>query len=162
MESSETYSKAINQDEHIMAALAHGSILLPMTGVIVPIVIWITQREKSRYVAFQSLQALLFQLILIVAWVLGMGCYMLSIFSMVVAVIPLSQSPGIDQYGGIFTLFPFGVLGVSLCAGALFVIYGLVGAIMTLQGTDFRYLLIGNFIKQRWSSGHPDNGNAAG
>jgi uncharacterized Tic20 family protein len=80
MESSEIYGKAINQDERIMAALAHGSILLPMTGVIAPIVIWITQREKSRYVAFQSLQALLFQLILIVAWVLGMGCYMLSIF----------------------------------------------------------------------------------
>jgi hypothetical protein len=59
MESSETYSKAINQDEHIMAALAHGSILLPMTGVIVPIVIWITQREKSRYVASQFFQWLL-------------------------------------------------------------------------------------------------------
>ncbi len=160
MEGSETYSEAINQDERIMAALAHGSILLPMTGVIVPIVIWITQREKSRYVAFQSLQALMFQLILIVAWVLGMGCYMLSIFSMV-ATIPFAQSSGMDQYGGIFALFPFGVFGVSLCGGALFVIYGLVGAIMTIQGTNFRYLLIGDFIQRRWSSSHPGNGNGA-
>src|SRR5512147_3094320 len=70
-----------NQDERVMAALSHVSALLPMIGVIAPIVIWATQKEKSQYVAFQALQAIAYQLSMVAAWFIGMGCYMCSIIS---------------------------------------------------------------------------------
>jgi uncharacterized Tic20 family protein len=68
------------QDERVMAALAHISALLPMMGVVAPIIIWVTQKGKSKFVAFQSLQALAYQLSMILAWFVGMGCYMFSFF----------------------------------------------------------------------------------
>jgi uncharacterized Tic20 family protein len=52
-----------NQNDKIMAALAHISALLPLMGVIAPIVIWATQKDKSEYVAFQALQAVVYQLV---------------------------------------------------------------------------------------------------
>jgi uncharacterized Tic20 family protein len=59
------------QDERVMAALAQISVLVPFLGVVAPIVIWVTQKDKSRYVAFQSLQAVAFQLTMVFAWFLG-------------------------------------------------------------------------------------------
>ena len=41
-------------------------------------------------------------------------------------------------------LIPFIIFGAIFIGGAAFIIYGLVGAISTFQGKDFRYLLIGN------------------
>ena len=35
------------QDERVMAALSHLSVFIPLFGVIAPIVIWVTQKEKS-------------------------------------------------------------------------------------------------------------------
>jgi dolichyl-phosphate-mannose--protein O-mannosyl transferase len=58
-----------------MAALAHGGILLFGMGLVAAIVLWVTQKEKSRYVAFQTLQAAAYHLagfaIFRGAWVAG-------------------------------------------------------------------------------------------
>jgi uncharacterized Tic20 family protein len=59
------------QDERILAALAHGAILLPIYGIIIPTIIWITQKEKTRYVSFQSLQALAFHLTLLFLYMIA-------------------------------------------------------------------------------------------
>lgn len=71
-----------SQNDKIMAALAHVSAILPFMGVIAPIIIWATQKDKSEYVAFQALPAVAYQLLMILAWFVGMGCYMLSFFTM--------------------------------------------------------------------------------
>jgi len=70
-----------NQNDKIMAALGHISVLLPLLGLIAPIIIWTTQKEKSKYVSFQALQAIAYQLVMIFAYFIAMGCYMLSFFS---------------------------------------------------------------------------------
>jgi uncharacterized Tic20 family protein len=140
---------APTQDERLMAALAHGAILLPMTGAIVPIVIWVTQKDKSRYTAFQSLQALSFHLLLILGWFLGMGCYFASLLGMMGG-IPFSSSPRSGSIADLFYTLPFVVVSGVACISGLFVLYGLVGAILTLQGKNFRYLLLGDLIERRW------------
>ena len=60
--SADTPVASLSQDERIMAALSHATALLPFMGVIAPIVIWVTQKDKSQYVAFQALQAMAYQL----------------------------------------------------------------------------------------------------
>jgi hypothetical protein len=72
-----------NQEEKVMAALAHIAILLPLMGLVAPIVIWATQKDKSAYVNFQALQAVAYQVSLILVWFLGMGCYICSFFGTV-------------------------------------------------------------------------------
>jgi uncharacterized Tic20 family protein len=143
-----------NQDERIMAALSHVTAILPFLGVIAPIVIWVTQKDKSQYVAFQALQALGYQLTMILAWFVGMACYMCSFFGTFLGMIPLTatspEEPNPLAVAG-FTLtflIPFIVFGAIFVGGILFVIYGLVGAVMVLQGKDFRYLIIGTRLER--------------
>jgi uncharacterized Tic20 family protein len=139
------------QDERVIAALSHISAVLPMMGVIAPIVIWITQKEKSRYVAFQSLQAIAYQLSMIAAWFIGMGCYMLSFFGSFIT-IPFASSSGnsqnVDGIFGLAFLVPFLVFGATFIVGFFFIVYGIIGAIMAFQGKPFRYILIGKRVEK--------------
>jgi uncharacterized protein len=139
------------QDERVMAALANISVLVPFLGVLAPVVIWVTQKDKSCYVAFQSLQAIAFQLTMILAWFVGMSCYMCSFFGMFL-VIPLASSLGSSQsvnfLFGIPFLFPFAIFGVMFAGGFLFIVYGIAAAIMTFQGKPFRYVIIGRRVER--------------
>jgi uncharacterized Tic20 family protein len=137
-------------DERVMAALAHISVLLPLMGTIAPIVIWVTQKDKSRFVAFQALQAMVFQLIMVAAWFVGMGCYMASFITTFVA-LPLASASGNDQsvppVFALAFLIPFLVFGFIFLCGFLFIVYGVIGAVMVFQGKPFRYILIGKRIE---------------
>jgi uncharacterized protein len=138
------------QNDKIMAALAHISALLPLMGVIAPIVIWATQKDKSEFVAFQALQAIAYQLLMILAWFIGMGCYMLSFFSTFLT-IPFAGNGMEGGPGSIFFMFgfliPFMIFGLIFLGGAIFIIYGVVGAIMTFQGKHFRYAILGKRLE---------------
>jgi uncharacterized Tic20 family protein len=118
-----TSSEGGVKDEYLMAAIAHAGILIT---VIVALVIWLTQKEKSKYVEFQAKQALVYQLVvgvvLIILWIITI------ILSLVVI--------------GIF-LMPV-ILLLSLAA----VGYGLYGAYETYQGKDFRYMIIGDQLSK--------------
>jgi uncharacterized Tic20 family protein len=135
-----------------MAALSHLSAILPMWGIIAPIIIWATQREKSAYVRFQSLQALAYQLSIILLWFAGFGCYFLSFFVMFLGIATFAES--FEQSGPpgpFFLLFPglpFCIIGAVFFFSFLYVVYGLIGAVMTLQGRSFRYAIIGAQIER--------------
>ncbi len=135
------------QDERTLAALAHVSVLLPLMGVIAPIVIWVTQKDRSRFVSFQSLQAIAYQLLMIAIWFLGIACYMGSIFlTAFTFMLPGTPIPS----GGppAFFFIPFVVIFGMLALMGLMVIYGIVAAVLTFQGKDFRYILIGQWIER--------------
>jgi uncharacterized Tic20 family protein len=132
------------QNDRIMAALGHATAIIPMMGVIAPIVIWATQKDKSEYVAFQALQAVAYQFIMILWWFAGMALYMGSFF-LTFLTIPLS---GGSQGFPVFFAIPFLVMGMMLFGMLLFVIYGLAAAVMVLQGKDFLYIIIGSQLKK--------------
>ena len=60
-------------DERQFAMFAHLSVLLNLVtgflGVVVPLIIYMVYKDRSRYLAYQSLQALIFQLV----WWVGGG-----------------------------------------------------------------------------------------
>lgn len=135
-----------------MAALAQVSIVLPFLGVVVPIFIWVTQKDKSKYVSFQSLQAVVYQLTLILFYFGGMACYMCSFFGMFLGTIPLSATENPDPLAmGLFGLtfaLPFAIFAGLFLGMFVFIIYGIVAAVMVVQGKDFRYVLIGNRLEK--------------
>jgi len=140
-----------SQDERIIAALANVTIVLPFLGAIGAIVIWATQKDKSRYVAFQSLQAVVYHLVLVLAGFLAGACYLSSLvaFPVIMAATVSASDPSSD-FGPAFILpmaIPFAILGASILGWFLFVVYGLVAAAATLQGRDFRYILIGGRLE---------------
>jgi uncharacterized Tic20 family protein len=124
------------QDERTWAMLAHLSVLANLvTGFLGPIgalVIYLVYKDRSRYVAYQSMQSFVFQLI---AWIGGgilagiawavsgvLSAVLIGCLCMPVALI--------------LSLIPFAAL-----------IYGVIGAIQCNQGQDFRYWLVGDWVR---------------
>jgi len=137
-----------SQNDRIMAALGNISILLPLIGLMVPIIIWVTQKEKSKYVSFQALQAIAYHLVMIFAYFIGMGCYMISFFSTFLTLPFANETSGSSASPLLMVGFivPFLVMGAIFIGGTIFVLYGIIAAVMTLQGKDFRYFIIGNRV----------------
>jgi len=52
-----------SSDERLMAAIAHGSVVVTGPGIVVGVLIWLTQKEKSPYAAAQAMQAAVYQLL---------------------------------------------------------------------------------------------------
>lgn len=149
----EVTSQVPVQDERILAALSHVSAVLPMWGLVAAIVIWASQKDRSEYVRFQSLQAITYQLLIILGWFLGMGCYMLSALAMII-VAPSTETQ-IQRFatepGPLFYLsiaLPFLVLSGVLLGWLVTLAYAFAGAVMTLRGKDFRYLILGPSLRR--------------
>ena len=68
-------SDKYTQEERLLAALAHASIMMNFMGPIAGLLIYITQKEKSAYVARQGLQATIYQLIGIFVMIVGWSCW---------------------------------------------------------------------------------------
>lgn len=130
-----------NSEERLMAALAHGSVVLSGPGILVGVVIWLTQREKSAYASRQGLQAAVYQLlgmIVIVALWLAWGVFY------ALTMIPLIREP--DRYQDAPPpIFWAGMISmvVPLLAMVVWGIYGLWAALRCYAGREFRYGLIG-------------------
>ena len=135
-----------NRDERIMAAICHASIVLEPIGLVIPLIIWINQKDKSRYIAFQALQAVAFQLARLIGAFIGIGCYLV----VGIAAIFLATPSGVPIPGR----FPSEMLPPLVIAGIIILfaigtfIYAIVGTGMTLFGKDFRYILIGGWVEQ--------------
>jgi len=146
------------QDDKVVAALAHA------LGPLIAIIVWATQKDKSPFVAFQSLQALVYQLTGLVGALLGMVCYMCSfvgVFGGMFAFIPLAaategSAEGAEGFAALVgflitmvTMFlPFAIFGLLILAILAFILYGLWAAFSVFQGKDFRYVVIGRWLER--------------
>jgi uncharacterized Tic20 family protein len=139
-------STAASSDEKILAALAHGSVFLMFLGPIVPVILWASQRKKSKYVSFHALQAMGYQALYfwlwIVVWILVM---ILFVFLIPLLSLLMESSRDTEMFPllvqvPIFLLI-FGFLG-------LFFILGIAGAFACLLGHDFRYPLLGRWLER--------------
>jgi uncharacterized Tic20 family protein len=136
----------ITQNDRTMAGLAHLAVIVPFWGLIASIVIWATQKDKSTFVVFHAIQAVVYQVTLI----LGMGCYMISFFSMFTSM--SSASSELNTVPAGFFL-PFIVMGGIFFVYLVFIIYGVVAAVMIFTGKNFRYVLLGGWIEKYMKRG---------
>jgi uncharacterized Tic20 family protein len=132
-------------EDRILAALSHVSVIVYFMGQIVPIVIWATHKDRSKYVRFQALQAAVFQLTLILVFMVGMFAYMGSFFVMMF----LGVAGGGEGAMSILFIIPFGIMALIMLAYLVFIVYGVYGAYSTYHGRDFRYAVIGDRLFER-------------
>jgi len=123
-------------DERTWAMLAHLSVILNLItgflGVVAALVIYLVYKDRSRYVAYQSMQSFVFQLI----WWFGGG--LLSVIACV--------------FTGALSAILVGIVCIPLaCAISLMplvaLVYGVVGAVQCNTGQDFRYWLVGDWVR---------------
>ena len=81
-------------ENRLLAALAHAAVATQGIGILVGVVVYVTQRDKSRYAAFQGLQAALFQLAnLIITIGLWVVCGILYGLSMILLIVQADANP---------------------------------------------------------------------
>lgn len=123
-------------DERTWAMLSHLSVLLNFVtgfgGPIAALVIYLVYKERSRYVAYHAMQAMVFQLI----WWFGGG---------VLTAIAWTVSGTLSAVIiGLFCM-PFACILSLAPLGAI--VYGVIGGVQTSQGQDFKYWLIGDWMR---------------
>jgi len=131
---------AQNSEDRTWSMLAHLSVLLNLVtgilGPIVAIIIYFVYKDRSKYIAYQSMQSFVLQL---VCWV-GAGLVIAGIW-IVTAVLSIVLV-------GLLCI-PFSLI-LSLILAVLplvSLVYGVVAAIETSQGKDFRYLWVGDWVR---------------
>jgi uncharacterized Tic20 family protein len=127
-------------DERTWSVLAHLSVLLNLvTGFAGPIaagLIYLIYKDRSRLLAYHSLQSAVFQLI----WWYGGGLLIGVMWSIVGALSAVLIGVVLIPFALILT-FLFALLPLGA------VVYGVVGAVQVSQGRDFRYWLVGDWLR---------------
>jgi uncharacterized Tic20 family protein len=155
----------VNHEDQLAAAIAHASILIPVFGVIIPLAMWLSQRERSPLLRFQALQAVVYQLTGFLAYFIIWGCQMAG----TVGAFPLMlitgglgsavQDSHPEWASGLGVLVVIGflvffglaaLLNIFLCiAGPVYIILALVGSWRVLNDKPFQYPIIGKWINRR-------------
>ncbi len=134
-------------DEKVLAALAHASVLFAFFGPLGPTLIWVFQRNKSKYVRFHALQAMGYQALAFWLWFIGI---FVVIFGGVLVTALLSgflmENTSSDASFIPFILQPIIFVGMFGLWG-LFFIFGIIGAVFCIIDRDFSYPLIGRWLK---------------
>lgn len=130
-----------SQEERLLGGLAHASIVTGAIGPAVGLLIYLTQKEKSTYVARQSLQAVLYQLVGLVVMIVVWSCwgffYTLTFIPVITNADQYRDAPPPIFWVGMGSMvIPFIIMG-------LWGLYGIYGAIRVWTGADFRYVFIG-------------------
>jgi len=124
------------QDERTWSMLAHLSILVNLfsgfLGPIAALVIYLVFKDRSRYVAYQSLQSFIFQLV----WWVGGGALVAAAWAVTGVLTAILIGLLCIPFAMLISLVPLAAL-----------VNGIVGGIRTSQGQDFRYWLIGDWVR---------------
>lgn len=117
-----------SNDERLMALLSHLSLLVPHAGIVAPLIIWLLNQDKAPFAAYQAKQALFFHVFVIVAtWVIVIGSILLGIVTLGLALIVL--------------------LPLLAALNLVPMVLGIIGAIHSYEGRDFRYPIIGSWVQ---------------
>lgn len=132
-------------EERTWSMLAHLSILINLftgfLGPVIALIIYLVYRNQSRYVAYQSLQSFILQIIVWIGGGLIIGIIwvitgILSIYLIGIYLIPVS-------------IIITGIVGFL---PIIAVIYGIAGVIQCHKGRDFRYWLIGDWVRNSYTA----------
>ncbi len=133
-------STPISSDDRVMAALAH------FFGLFGALIIWATQKDKSRFVKFQALQSLAFGGLLTIVMMLAMLCtfgvMLVGMAGAVIASSRASASPqSVSNIAALAALSPmsfFCIMPVSFAAALV----QMIAAISVATGHNWRYPFI--------------------
>lgn len=133
-----------SREECLMASFAHASVVVFGPGILVGVLVWLTQKEKASFASRQRLQAAVYQLIgmivVMALWIAWGIFYALTWIPLVQYPEQLEDAPPPIFWIGLASMV------VPLLGMLAWSLYGLWGALRSLRGHDFRYLIIGKLL----------------
>jgi uncharacterized Tic20 family protein len=135
-------------DERLLAGIAHGSILVFGWGILAPVLVYFTQRDKSRYVAFQALQAMAYQILFMAAyWLLAILTFIVMTFLQIFGFAAAAALES-DVLLTLASLAPLLVILALIGLTGLLWLLGLAGGVACLFGAGFKYPLLGGWLER--------------
>lgn len=139
----------LTSEERLMAMLSHLSLLFG--GIVLPIILWATQKDKSPFIRYHALQSIFFQLAYIVILVFLIVVFvLLAIFlGLGFGLITATSTSGSGELSIAFVLF------IILFYGLIFVsAFGAMGyeiylAVKSYHGAYTKIPIIGNIIYKK-------------
>lgn len=155
------FAAEINEtrEEDWVAGLCHAIAIVQMWGMLLPIIVWVTQKEGSFRLRLQAIQSAAYQGAAFLEYLLGMLVYGMLFFGMFFALFIGGASNDGRQISGPFgvvllviflTLMLFGTAASLL--GPLYLLLALIAAVSVIRGKDFRYPILGRFIERRMTT----------
>jgi len=144
-------NEEVTSDEKLMAMLSHLSVLFG--GMILPIILWAVQKDKSKFVRYHSLQAIFFHIayagiiiILVVVMVIVFAVFGVGLGAM-------SSNGHGHSDGGAFPVIMI-LLMVVFYGGIFLTIFGAIAyevfiAIKAYKGSYIKIPVIGNIIYKK-------------
>lgn len=132
-------------EERALAALCH------FFGVLAALIVWATQKDKPRFLRFQSLQAMAFDAVFLIVFMALMMCVMgiqvIGLLGLAFSAARSTDSPERLVLIGVGSMLlplvmSFCIMPVSLAA----LIVRTIAAISVARGQDFRYPLIADRV----------------
>lgn len=143
---SDEISNTISSNERLLSAAAH------FFGFLAALVVWILQKDKSKYVRFQAVQALAFDFAAMILGVIVSICVIGVIFVGIAgSVVAVANSASPDEMAPIFMMpfmFPFVIFVCVLPFSLVLLILRTFAAASVLAGKDFRYPILGNSVEK--------------
>lgn len=127
--------------ERILAAIAHFATIFSIPGMLLAMAIWLTQRRRSRYVAMQARQAVLWQTVGHIVVFLSVALLLLT----AILAIGGSDAKGVqgEIAGSSLVGSAIGLFLIPIGATVFFFASSIVGAFATLLGKKYTYPFIG-------------------
>lgn len=150
-------------EDNWVGGVCHSTAILQLWGMIIPLIVWFSQKDRSIKLRFQAMQAMLYQLIAMIIYMASMAAYMGSFFLMFAGMAILgfdNPSPPSNENMppllGI-TLFIFLaviaiVILVMMVGGPIYILVAGIASILTVRGRDFHYPILGNLIAKRMNA----------
>ncbi len=147
----ETASLAEDKEDHIAGAVCHSTSAILLWGVVTPLLVWITQHERSAFLRFQALQAVIYQALGFVAYLGFMTLYIVSFLAMMGATISSrgAASSGLPAWMGISEVASFALSCVFMLGALAYPLLAFVAAVRVLNGRNFHYPILGSFLAAR-------------
>lgn len=146
------------KEDAVASAVAHSTCVFWVMGLATPFAIWITQKDRSKLLGFQSLQAGIYQGLGAVAYFVLFVAQMLIFFGGMA----LAAGTGSTHAAAsgraqdlLFTVPLLCLLGAYLIGGFLYLLFGVIASIRVLRGHNFRYPILGTFLERRMNAKAP-------
>jgi uncharacterized Tic20 family protein len=124
------------QPDFTLAGLAHLSVFF--APIILPLIVWLTQRDKSPYIARQGKQAFFWHLI----FSGGSVVLVIIFYALFFKSFDSFNRASIGDFGAFFGGF-FIIWGIVLVLGIVDIVFGILGAVKAFKGEPFSYPLLG-------------------
>jgi uncharacterized Tic20 family protein len=141
------YSQSLTSEERTFALFSHLSVVLG--GIILPIIFWALQKDKSKFVRFHSLQSIFYHIavagiIIILVFLLVIG--ILAGVLLAGASISHNNNPAGPIFMGLFMVIFYILLFIILIGN---IGYGIYLAVKAYEGNLIKIPFIGNIIYKK-------------